>query len=553
MRSPVLVCGILLGISFGAGSSAQEPDPGAVPPIFGETVDVRVVNLEVVVTDRDGLPVTGLGAEDFRLLVDRTEVPVGFFSEVRGGLAVDIAPDPAAARASLAGIPDIVPGSPVGTSYLVFIDDFFSLARDRDRVLRAMVDDLGRLGPEDRMAVVAYDGGGIEMLSSWSGSTGELEKAFRKAIGRPALGIQRLTERRSFLEEGSGRRGAFSPRNPIDTRLDVTERFYADRLDHQVSSAVSAVSSTLRGFANPPGRKVLILLSGGWPYDITEFVIREFGRVSNEPGITRGDRLYAPLVDTANQLGYTIYGVDVPGLSSDFDTGAEMGELPASGERFTSFVREHNAQYALQYVSRETGGRALINAGRTEALQRAAADTRTYYWIGFAPTWQGDDRRHDVEVEVRRPGFKVRSRAGYVDMSRRREVSMAVESVLMFGDGAGVQPLRVALGEPQRKSSSVMTVDVKIQVPIHGLTFLPVGGRRVTDLELRVAAIDDRGGRSEVPVLPVRMTIDADPQPGQFAIYETALELRRVKNRIVVALYDPASGTIWSATAEVRP
>jgi hypothetical protein len=47
-----------------------------------------VVNLEVVVTDRDGLPVTGLTAGDFRLLVDGGETPIRYFTEVRGGDAV---------------------------------------------------------------------------------------------------------------------------------------------------------------------------------------------------------------------------------------------------------------------------------------------------------------------------------------------------------------------------------------------------------------------------------------------------------------------------------
>jgi hypothetical protein len=53
--------------------------------------------------------------------------------------------------------------------------------------------------------------------------------------------------------------------------------------------------------------------------------------------------------------------------------------------------------------------------------------------------------------------------------------------------------------------------------------------------------------------VPIRLTIEGDAQPGRYAVYKTALELRRVRNRIVVALYDPAAGAIWSATADVRP
>ncbi|HEX6862889.1 MAG TPA: hypothetical protein VF414_08745, partial [Thermoanaerobaculia bacterium] len=55
---------------------------------FGESIDVRVVNVEAVVTDRRGNRVTGLTAGDFRLLVDGVEVPVDYFTEVAEGVAL---------------------------------------------------------------------------------------------------------------------------------------------------------------------------------------------------------------------------------------------------------------------------------------------------------------------------------------------------------------------------------------------------------------------------------------------------------------------------------
>lgn len=552
MRLRTNLLAVLGQVAALAGAAAQEP---ATTPkaVFGETVEVRVVNLEVVVTDRDGLPVTGLAAGDFALEVDGAEVPIRYFSEVRGGLAVEAGG--AAAAGAVAGVPDLVPGAPVGTSYLVFIDDFFSIARDRNLVLAGLAAQLSRLGPEDRMAVVAYDGSEVEMLSTWSGATAELERALRQAGERPARGLQRLGERRNFLEgPRPSRQGGFaSPATPIDNRLEVDERFYAQLLEQQMRNEVTAAVGALRGFASPPGRKVMLLLSGGWPYDIPSYVTQEFGRAVAEPGIARGTDLLAPLVDTANQLGYTLFPVDVPGLSTASAVDASDQELPVPGEQFASFVRENNAQYTLQYLARETGGRALINAGRTAALERAAAETRTYYWLGFVPSWQGDDRAHRIALKVRREGLKVRSRAGYVDISRRREVSMAVESILLFGDGPGVRPLQLHVGAPARSGGGNLRVAIEIGVPAEQLTLVPVGGRQVAELELRVAAIDERGGRSDVPILPVRLSVESAPRPGQVAVYKTQLELRRARNRIVVALYDPLAGAIWSATADVRP
>jgi len=538
----------LVAAAPGAG---QAPPPPSTP-VFGETVEVRVVNFEVVVTDKDGIPVTGLGPGDFQLTVDGKEHPIRYFTEVRGGDAVD-GEALSAEGPAVAGVPDLVPGTPVGTSYLVFVDDYFSIARDRDRVLRSLMEELPRLAPEDRMAIVAFDGSRLDMLSTWSGSLPELERALRTATSRPAYGLQRLAEKRNLANDQRLRQQINFTRQPLETRLDITERFYAETIEQQVGNMVSGVAAALRGFANPPGRKVLLMLSGGWPFDPADYAANEFGRSIIEPGLRRGDQLLAPLVDTANQLGYTIYGVDVPGIATESFGDVEFSDPPALADTATGFLRESNTQWTLQHVARQTGGRALLNANRLKALERAAMDTRSYYWLGIVPDWQGNDSRHRIEVAVRRDGLKLRSRAGYVDMSRQTEVGMAVESVLLFGSGPGARPLPIRFGRPERTSMNVMKVPLDIAVPLDGLTLLPVEGGFATDLELRIAALDERGGRSEIPVIPMQLKVAEPPAPGQFVTYQTVVELRRVTNQLVVAVYDPVNGTIYSASAEVRP
>ncbi|MFN7940823.1 MAG: VWA domain-containing protein [Thermoanaerobaculia bacterium] len=543
----------LAAVGIAAALPAQSPPPGAAPPpIFGETVEVRVVNLEVVVTDRDNLPVTGLASRDFSIVIDGKAEPVDYFTEVRGGTAVEpeFGGEPAAA------VPQLAVGSPVSTSYLVFVDDFFSIARDRNRVIGSLRKDLPRLGPEDRMAVVAWDGNRLTMLSSWSSSGPELERVLRKATERPAFGLQRLAEKRNLGNDQRLRRdfGALgqSRRFSLDARLDVSERYFAETVQHQVRSAAAAAAAALRGFANPPGRKVMLLLSGGWPYDPAEYAVNDFGRSVLEPDLDRGDKMLAPLVDTANQLGYTLYAVDVPGLGGDSDVDAAEATAPDLNDRAGSFLRENNAQYSLQFVAERTGGRALINARRDEALARAVADTRSYYWIGFTPQWQGDDSQHKVEVKVLRDGLRVRSRTGYLDSSKRREVSMAVESVLLFGNGPNAAPLPVEFVKG-KSSGSTMRYSLVLHVPLDGLTFVPRGGEYETALELRVAAADDHGGRSDIPIIPMRLVVPQPPAPGSTARYQTQLELRRAKNHVVLAVYDPASGAIYSATADLQP
>jgi len=67
---------------------AQTPETVREADVFAAGVDVEVVNVDVVVSDRQGRPVTGLGPEDFELRVDGQSVAVRYFA----------APAPAEAR-----------------------------------------------------------------------------------------------------------------------------------------------------------------------------------------------------------------------------------------------------------------------------------------------------------------------------------------------------------------------------------------------------------------------------------------------------------------------
>jgi VWFA-related protein len=532
-----------------AWSDVGKQQSTAAPEGFGETVEVKVVNVEAVVTDRQGNRVPGLPAEDFKLTVDGREVPIQYFSEIRGGDAV--APASPGAETGWLGVPGVVPGQPVGTSYLVFIDDYFSLRLDRDRALERLRSELPALGPEDRMAIVAYDGDRVEMLSSWSRSSRELDSVLQRASSRPADGFQRWAERRSYDLD---RRlpGAFRFRR---STWDLTpeESFYARVLADQVERVTMAAASTARGFAAPPGRKVMMLLSGGWPFDPVRFAIDNPRRPAIEPGIAAGADLYRPLTDTVNLLGYTLYTVDLAGNQA---TGFD-GLLGRSDElqsvRSLSYDREQELHASLEYLARETGGRALLNARGAEPFAATVADTRSYYWLGFVPDRQGDDRSHVIKVSVGEPGLEVRSRGDYFDYSPGRELSLAVESALLFGSPLGPQPLEVRVGAPEDRARGRMMLPLTLVVPVDAVAIHPEAGEYVARLELRVAAIDEHGDSSEVPVIPVTLKSSTAPAPGSTLTFTTELLMRRRAHEMVAVLYDPVSGALLSSALEVSP
>ncbi|MEM8997770.1 MAG: VWA domain-containing protein [Acidobacteriota bacterium] len=536
---PILAAALLAPATFGQ----------ATEDAFGEVIDVRVVNLEVVVTE-NGERVRNLEPEDFIIEVNDKEVPVEYFTEVFGGSAVVPSEDVAGA------VPALAPGEVVSTSYLLFIDNFFSITRDRDQVLDGLIEQLPNMQPEDRMAVVAYDGKTVEMLANWSTSQRDLTRTLKQSKNLEARGLQRLAEERAYdTRRLLERRDQFTGGELLEfaVGLEQEEEQYALLLSQQVQGAVKAASATLRGFANPPGRKVMILLSGGWPNDPTRYVVTDPARAItlNQSQVVSGRQLLRPLVETANLLSYSLYPIDVPGLwNRDFDIvdqTVEDGEL----RRNESALREDEVEFALLDMASQTGGRALIDGARTAAFERIVADTRSYYWLGFTPDWQGDDTEHEVKVRMRDRGLKARSRKGYADLSRQTEVTLMVESALRFGEAPAAVPLVAEVGRGKRSGWGKREVPLSLQIPMDQVTFLPQSEGLVAQLELRVAVLDERGNEAEVPVVPLTFLAKGQPEDGARATYETSLRLRNDPHDVVVSIYDRASGKIMSTKVQV--
>ena len=582
-----------------AAVTAQQQDE---PTVFSEVIDVRVVNAEIVVTDRDGNRVHGLTAADFELLVDGEPMPISYFTEIAEGFAQG------AATGAVAGVPDLAPYAPVGTNFLIFIDDFFSIERDRNRVLDSLEEDLRELGPVDRVAAVAFDGDSLEMLTAWTNDPSVMEQALDRARGRTAYGLQRLSELKMSeanretqaifeavadqafapdlreaaelqqigAEAQQGETGsdvamraqtlaeedAAALKDLLGTSLSSQELRYAQRLENQLELSVLAAMATMRSLANQPGRKVMLLLTGGWPRSAALFTVAGKGDTSGFAASADGalmseDELYGPLVSAANLIGYALYPVDLPGLSASFSGDAARGFGPGAQPDDTragpgSLEREDMLHSTLDLLADSTGGVSMINADRDQALAAAVEDTRSYYWIGFEPTRREDEAFHDIEVRLAgRPDLRVRTREGYVDMSRDREVSMTVDAAMRFGIPPDTRPLEVRFSDPVRAGRRRMSMAVEVIIPLDHVELIPVAGGWRNELEVRVTAMDLDGNRSEMSRERILIAGPAKPRPGQVFYYETDLVFRRRDHTWVIAVHDPLTGTVLTSRGEV--
>ena len=578
---------------WGLPLSAQEDDRkpvGAVPDdlFFGEEIDVRVVNLEVVVEDRIGDRVRDLGREDFRVSVDGEEVAVEYFTEV-------------AQRQAREGNGETPPavgeGGAVATNYVLFVDDDHSLAAFRRPVLHGFRDGLVELPEQDQIAVVVQSNNRLELLSPFTRdreatrtALAELDRderfggvlrsrrfhqdfidgesarvtgiSARRVAGArggpvPALSRQASDARRDrpgsvgradapgavFDSAGSGGgweqadAGAGADGTAAD-RLsaagfilaDMNPQSLADEasgsiLERDLTLSVNAVISAMRALERPEGRNVLLLVAGRWPAG--EF--RPGGRGRE----LRSDLdLLDRLVDTANLLGYTVYPID------------QQASAPAM-----------RWWQNLRYVARDTGGLALMGGQNLKPLERVSADTSNYYWLGFVPEYRRDDQAHDIEVEVLHPGLRVRSRRGYVDLSRRTEADMEAQRVLLFprAEAPGAAPLRVWVGKPRGLSRRRMAVPIDVEVPLGMFPALPYGNEYLQRLEVRFATIDGAGWRAEQPAIPLEVRSVSAPGPDTVFDYYAEVTMRHLPHTVVVTVHDPVSRQTASARVEVVP
>jgi hypothetical protein len=70
----------------------------------------------------------------------------------------------------------------------------------------------------------------------------------------------------------------------------------------------------------------------------------------------------------------------------------------------------------LQYFARYSGGTYFQKWGKDtvqEALNRIATEIHSQYELAYAPSNATEEGFHKIEVQVRRPGAKVRARAGW--------------------------------------------------------------------------------------------------------------------------------------------
>src|SRR5882724_12139912 len=133
--------------------AAQQPTPqtpaNSIP--YVENIDVHVIGVDVVVTDRKGNPVTGMTKDDFQIFENGQEKTISNFSEISGKAAkpVVVAPVPGAPATPPPAKEEV--NEQLRRRIILYIDNLSLAPFNRNRVFKQMkefVKDAMRPGDE---------------------------------------------------------------------------------------------------------------------------------------------------------------------------------------------------------------------------------------------------------------------------------------------------------------------------------------------------------------------------------------------------------------------
>jgi VWFA-related protein len=400
----------------------QRIDPA--PEISGKTTiktEVRQVLLDVVVSNNENHPVSGLQAEDFSIFEDGKAQQILSFEPHTAELV-------ASSRKSFT-LPALPPNTflnaPTGYEALplnILLWDLLNTPVDSQPFAHKEIIKFLHSKPTGSRFAIFVLGDKLQLLHGFTDDERELVAA---------MNSQEAGSRSSTSQQSQDDVHAASTQlSDIDVLRanDANQQAILDRMQHMESVVgnyllTQRVEKTINAFVNIadfvqglPGRKNLIWLSGAFPAEILP---------GNDPTDPFGTSVtYSAELRQAAQLftlgRIAVYPVDIRGLTVNPVFGAASARVYRSAGSFSDahgrFSQQLDAEHAtMDKIAEDSGGHAFYD---TNGLQRAIStginDGANYYTLSYSPTNKKfDGGLRKIRVVVRHSGYHLSYRHDY--------------------------------------------------------------------------------------------------------------------------------------------
>jgi VWFA-related protein len=554
----------------------------AQAPRVGETIEVSIVNLDVVVTDRGGKPIRGLKAEDFELRDEGKLQPITNFSELSGR--------PAPSSAEGGREEGLRPSLDVGKAYLpndrrnliVFIERFLMPQRESERFfgeIKTLIRDVVR--PGDSAAIVTWNYV-MKVRQDFTSDVALLEKALDAVAAemqRLDLDAESVVLRNAYVQEllDEAALQQDTPESQLVPSPLLDGREGARRAMIDIRRKAYALNTLINSMAAAPGKRVLMMATRRFSqYAGAEYFAGEMTPDQRDEFDTFEVR--REVWDSANAAGVTIYPIFPEGAEQVVFARVEdrerrdaivlpnRGLVRRDGDRWQEDAQKlsrsgltlMNETAAIDEVAKQTGG---VSAwGKTDIIRLAEtirSDITSYYSIGFrAGPATGKPRR--ISLTTKNPSYRVRTRREYVPKSDSARMKERVRSSLYTTIEKSRLTFDVAIGKITR-SRRRFRIPVQIRIPAQALTALPAGAHHAGSFSVFSAAGGMMGIMSDVSERAQDFSIrpgDLERAGAALITYDLEILSDARADRISIGVLDETSkewGVVTVKLAKDRP
>jgi len=557
MKSIVIAAAIVLSAAVSLAQTAAE------------SIEVRVVNVDVIVRDRAGKPVTGLTKADFEIYENGQKREITNLYEVRGATAA------AAPSAKTPAPANAAPGSAEATAVeirprniVMFLDNYSLEPFRRDKVLQSLrkfID--GQLQPQDRVMIVLCTQQ-VKVITPFTSDRKAIEdgvasiKNIVSASSNRTSSLERVKRQVSELID-AGKEGRFPWRDVYGQARGLVDTLVEEDI-FSARNTLAGLGATTAALAGIEGKNVVIFAGAHlpehpgaelyqWLYTVFSPYMGNLTLGSESISGKMGSMQHYSIEEAAKQASannVTLYLIDAADTRDS--VSAESNTHPDKMEQFTAFT---NTAMAYQTLARISGGLALTNSDNFDsAFQTLAADLNSYYSLGFKPSGTATDALGRIVVKMKNPEYRFRARETYAakaPAAPQDEMSARVTANLYAADARNEWEIHLKPGTPEKQGSEYRLPFEVTMAPT--ITLKPDGENLVGNFAVYVVV---GSGESTSKVIrnvhAVKVPTDAEDDFREKQItYKASITMTPGENVLSVAVVDQANNSAGFARAKV--
>jgi VWFA-related protein len=545
-RTFALIVAAALSLPLAAQRN-KEPEP----PRLVENIDVRVINVDVVVTDRRGNAVTGLTKDDFEIYENGVKKVLSNFYEVEGQKAKNIAVEvPGEAPSATAVKPPVDEINEELKRRIIFYVDNLSLAPfNRNRVFQQMKEFVKTaMRPGDEAMVATYNRS-MKIRVPFTRDANQIISMLDAISKESGLGVAAKSEWKQTQDR-------IREAGNYEEAVSIA-RSYASSNEHDLRQSVSSINGLLTTLAGVEGKKILVLTSEGFPMQPGREAFYMIDEMQREKGWNVGSSLIESLSfdgtnliqsigKTANANNIAIYPIHAAGLTGGTEMSAEYSN-PTS--MTVSQTASSNTVESMQVMADMTGTVASVQTNNFAlAFQRILRDLDSYYSLGYRAGTERVDRQRYLQVRVKnRKDLIVRNRQTFVEKSVYAEMSDRVIANLLYRVRENDLNVLTRIGQVLPNGDGYFRVPVDVQIPMSSLAFLPQGDTDFAGgFDIYVVVANKDGDMSDVARKSHQIHVPASEikaAQGKFYTYTLELLTEPGLNKISIGVVDQISNT----------